>query len=162
MHQEVNATSNPQAAIDQARKNYRDVTTQLGHLGLDPAIPEGVRDLAEKTVARTREAYDRSMDAFDASGCRRSPEREFALRCRPWDFLRLPAMACSQSGSVAGEHKVMSYGPRHLHAKDLVYVWRGGCGLWAGSVSYLNIFATMGPPTRGFSSASSASALSFS
>ena len=48
----MNATSNPQAAIDQARKNYRDVTTQLGHLGLDPAIPEGVRDLAEKTVAR--------------------------------------------------------------------------------------------------------------
>ena len=44
----MNATSNPQAAIDQARKNYRDVTTQLGHLGLDPAIPEGVRDLAEK------------------------------------------------------------------------------------------------------------------
>jgi len=63
----MNATSNPQAAIDQARKNYRDVTTQLGHLGLDPAIPEGVRDLAEKTVARTREAYDRSMDAFDTS-----------------------------------------------------------------------------------------------
>ena len=63
----MNATSNPQAAIDQARKHYRDVTTQLGHLGLDPAIPEGVRDLAEKTVARTREAYDRSMDAFDAS-----------------------------------------------------------------------------------------------
>ena len=63
----MNATSNPQTAIDQARKNYRDVTTQLGHLGLDPAIPEGVRDLAEKTVARTREAYDRSMDAFDAS-----------------------------------------------------------------------------------------------
>ena len=63
----MKATSNPQAAIDRARKNYRNVTTPLGHLGLDPAIPEGVRDLAEKTLTRTREVYDRSMDAFDAS-----------------------------------------------------------------------------------------------
>jgi hypothetical protein len=76
----MNATSNPQAAIDQARKNYRDVTTQLGHLGLDPAIPEGVRDLAEKTVARTREAYDRSMDAFDASVA--AFERSFMLQVK--------------------------------------------------------------------------------
>jgi len=57
----MNATSNPQAAADQARKNYRDVTTQLGLLGHDTAIPETVRALAE------REAYDRSKDAFEAS-----------------------------------------------------------------------------------------------
>ncbi len=63
----MNAASNPQAAAEQVRKNYREVTTQLGLLGLDPAIPESVRDLAEKSVARTREAYDHSMDAFDAS-----------------------------------------------------------------------------------------------
>jgi len=58
---------NPQAAAEQVRKTYRDVTAQLGHLGLDTAVPEGVRALAEKTVAQTREAYDRSKDAFDAS-----------------------------------------------------------------------------------------------
>ena len=58
-------THNPQA--DQARKTYRDVATQLGHLGLDTSIPEGVRDLAENTVAHTREVCDRSMDAFEAS-----------------------------------------------------------------------------------------------
>jgi phasin len=63
----MNATSNPQAAAEQARKNYRDVTTQLGHLGLDASVPEAVRAMAEKTVAHTREAYDRSKDAFDAS-----------------------------------------------------------------------------------------------
>ena len=51
---------------------------------------------------------------------------------------------------------------RPFRREDLFYLWRGGWGLWAGSVSYLNIFATMGPPTRGFSSASNASALSFS
>ena len=59
--------ANRRAAAGQDRKTYREVTAQLGLLGLDPAIPEGVRDLAEKTVAHTREACDRSMDAFDAS-----------------------------------------------------------------------------------------------
>ena len=59
--------ANPQAAAEQARKTYSDVATQLGHVGLDTSIPEGVRDLAEKTVAHTREAYGRSMDAFETS-----------------------------------------------------------------------------------------------
>ena len=40
---------------------------QLGLLGLNTAIPEGVRALAEKTVAQTCQVYDRSSDAFDAS-----------------------------------------------------------------------------------------------
>ena len=55
------------ATTDQARADYRHVTDQLGNLGLDTAVPEGVRALAEKTVAQTRGAYDRSLDAFDAS-----------------------------------------------------------------------------------------------
>ena len=59
--------TNPQAAAKQASKQYRDVTTQLGNLGFDTAIPERVRPLAEKIVAHTRDAYDRSMDAFEAS-----------------------------------------------------------------------------------------------
>jgi len=63
----MTATHNPQAAADQARAAYRKMTDQLGHLGLDTAVPEGVRALAEKTVAQTRQVYDRSFDAFDAS-----------------------------------------------------------------------------------------------
>jgi phasin len=63
----MTAAYNPQAAADQTRAAYRDMTDQLGHLGLDTAVPEGVRALAEKTVAQTRETYDRSLDAFDAS-----------------------------------------------------------------------------------------------
>ena len=63
----MNATSNSQAAAEQARKNYREVTSQLGLLGLSTAIPEGVRALAEKNLAQTRQAYDRSWDVFDAS-----------------------------------------------------------------------------------------------
>jgi phasin len=63
----MNATYNPQGAADQARKAYRNVAAEVSHLHLDTTIPEGVRDLAQKTVAQTREAFDRSTDAFDAS-----------------------------------------------------------------------------------------------
>jgi phasin len=62
----MNATST-QAAAEQAHKNYRDMTTRLGHLGLDTSVPEAVRAMAEKTLAQTREVYDHSKDAFDAS-----------------------------------------------------------------------------------------------
>ena len=57
----MNATSNPQTAAEQARKNYRDATTP------DTAVPETVRAMAEKAVDQTREVYDRSKDALDAS-----------------------------------------------------------------------------------------------
>ncbi|MGH9553240.1 MAG: phasin family protein [Terriglobales bacterium] len=63
----MTATHTQQTAANQARATYRAMTDQLGHLGLDTAIPEGVRALAEKTVAQTRQACDRSLDAFDAS-----------------------------------------------------------------------------------------------
>ena len=63
----MTATHNPQTAADQAGATYRRMTDQLGHLGLDTAVPEGVRALAEKSVAQTRQAYDRSLDAFDTS-----------------------------------------------------------------------------------------------
>ena len=56
----MNATSNPQAAADQARKNYREMTSS------DGSVAEAVRSMNEKTVAQTREVYDRSKDAFDA------------------------------------------------------------------------------------------------
>ena len=62
----MNDTLN-RAAADQASAAYRKMTAQLGHLGLDTAVPEGVRALAEKAVAQSREAYDRSLEAFDAS-----------------------------------------------------------------------------------------------
>lgn len=63
----MTATYNPQAPADKARAAYRQMTDQLGNLGFDTAVPEGVRALAEKTLAQTRQAYDRSLDAFDAS-----------------------------------------------------------------------------------------------
>jgi len=63
----MNDTSNPRAAAEQARNAYRNVTAQLGLLGLDTAIPEAVRTVAEKSVAQSRDVYDRSKTALDAS-----------------------------------------------------------------------------------------------
>jgi phasin len=63
----MTATYQPQSAAAEARANYREVTERLGMLGLDTAIPENVRALAESAVDQTRAAYDRSTDAFEAS-----------------------------------------------------------------------------------------------
>ena len=63
----MTATPNPQPPPTKPAKTYRQMTDKLGQLGLDTAIPECVRALAEKTVDQTREAYHRSTDAFDAS-----------------------------------------------------------------------------------------------
>ena len=60
-------THNPQTAADQARAAYGKTTDRLVNLGLDTAVPDGVRALAEQAVAHTREVYDRSWDAFDAA-----------------------------------------------------------------------------------------------
>jgi hypothetical protein len=63
----MTVTPNSPTAAHQARAAYRQMTDQLGHLGLDAAVPEGVRALAEKSLAQTRQAYDQSVHAFDAS-----------------------------------------------------------------------------------------------
>ena len=60
----MDANSNPQAAAEEASKNYRASTAQLG---LNTSIPESVRATAEKAVDQSREVYDRSKDALDAS-----------------------------------------------------------------------------------------------
>ena len=73
-------THNPKAAADQARAAYRKTTDHLGHLGLDTALPEAVRALAEKAVAQTRAASYRSWDAFDAS---LTTFEKDLRRCRP-------------------------------------------------------------------------------
>jgi phasin len=56
----MNTTYNPKAAAEQARI-YRDAVTP------NTPVPEAMRAMAEKVVDRSREAYDRSKDALDAS-----------------------------------------------------------------------------------------------
>ena len=63
----MNATHKSRAAADQAREAYRNVTAQIVSSVSSPTIPEGVRALAEKTVAQSCQVYDHSSDAFDAS-----------------------------------------------------------------------------------------------
>jgi phasin len=62
----MNESINPQAAAEKARDTYRKTTAQFEALTLDTAFPEAARDFAEKTVAQTRDAYDRSKEALDA------------------------------------------------------------------------------------------------
>jgi phasin len=88
---------NPRAAADQARNEYRNMTAQLGLLGLDTSIPEAVRSAAEKTVAQSREAYDRSKDALDAS---------IATFERSFD--------AAGQGAVAFNHKIIDIAQRNL------------------------------------------------
>ena len=60
----MTATSNPQAAAEQARKNYRDVTAQLG---LGSRYRRPCEPWPRRPWIRRREVYDRSKDALDAS-----------------------------------------------------------------------------------------------
>ena len=59
-------TSSPEIAAEKARDTYRKNTAQFEALTLDTAFPQATRELAEKTVAQTREAYDHSKKALDA------------------------------------------------------------------------------------------------
>jgi phasin len=134
------------AAADQARntyRNYRNVTAQLGLLGLDTAIPEGVRALAEKTVAQTREAYDRSTDAFEASVT--TFERSFDA---------------AGQGATAFNHKIINIARRNLNssfdlakslagAKDLADIvelqaayWRKQFGLLTAQAEEVRTLST--------------------
>ena len=62
----MNDTYGPQVAAEKARETYSKGNGQFEALTLDTAFPEVARDLAEKTVAQTREAYDRSTEALEA------------------------------------------------------------------------------------------------
>ena len=57
----MNDAISNQTAAEQRHKNYRGVTTP------DVAVPETVRTMVEKAVDQSREVYDRSKDALDAS-----------------------------------------------------------------------------------------------
>jgi hypothetical protein len=57
----MTAINTPQTAADQARATYRQMTDQLGHLGLDTAVPLGVRALADKNLTQIRRACAPSM-----------------------------------------------------------------------------------------------------
>ena len=55
----MNITLNSEITPDERRETYA--------VTLDTIVPEAARELAEKTVAQSREAYERSKDALEAA-----------------------------------------------------------------------------------------------
>jgi phasin len=63
----MNTAYNPEVAADKARERHPKSNGQFEALALDTVFPEAARAFAEKTVAQTREAYDRSKDALEGA-----------------------------------------------------------------------------------------------
>jgi phasin len=63
----MNIALNPEVTADKSGKTHRKTNGQFEAVTLDTVFPEAARELAEKTVVQTREAYDRSKDALEAA-----------------------------------------------------------------------------------------------
>ena len=63
----MNITLNPEVTADKSRERYRKTNGQFEAVTLDTVFPEAARELAEKTVTQTREAYERSKDVLEAA-----------------------------------------------------------------------------------------------
>jgi phasin len=87
-------TFEPKIAAERAR----ETVVQFQALALD-ALPEGVRSIAEKTVAQTREAYERSKDALEAG--LEALERSFDA---------------AGQGSLALNHKLIEIAQRNVNS----------------------------------------------
>jgi len=59
-------TFDPHAAAEMAREAYRKTIAQFEPVGLEAAIPESVRTLADKTVTDARNVYERTKTALEA------------------------------------------------------------------------------------------------
>ena len=81
-----------------AAEKARETVVQLQALALD-TLPEGVRSIAEKTVAQTREAYEASKDALE--GGLEAVERFFDA---------------AGQGSLALNHKLIEISQRNVNS----------------------------------------------
>jgi phasin len=63
----MNITLNSEVTAEKPRETYHKANSQSEAATLDSVVPEAARELAEKTVAQTREAYERSKDALEAA-----------------------------------------------------------------------------------------------
>ena len=63
----MNIALNREATADKSREATRKTNGQFETLTLDAAFSEAVRELAEKSVDQTREAYDRAKDSLEAA-----------------------------------------------------------------------------------------------
>ena len=63
----MNITLNSEISPNERREKYVNASGQIEAVTLDVVVPEAARELAEKTVAQSREAYERSKDALEAA-----------------------------------------------------------------------------------------------
>jgi len=61
----MNILLNPNDTSERSRQTYSCKT--IDSMGFDTAVPEAAREFAEKSLAQTREAYERSKSAFEAA-----------------------------------------------------------------------------------------------
>ena len=61
----MNIPLNPNDTTERARETYYYKTIE--GMTLDTALPQAARELAEKSLAQTREAYERSKTALEAA-----------------------------------------------------------------------------------------------
>jgi phasin len=62
----MNESSNSKVAAEKARDAYRKTAANFEDL-VPTQLPEAMRSLAEKNIAQTRELYERSKDALEAT-----------------------------------------------------------------------------------------------
>jgi phasin len=63
----MSITLNSKVTAEEPRETYHKTNGQFEVVTLDTVVPEAAHELAEKTVAQTREAYERSKNALEAS-----------------------------------------------------------------------------------------------
>ena len=63
----MNITLNSEVTAEGSRETYHKTSSQSAAVTLDTVVPEAARELAKKTVAEAREAYERSKDALEAA-----------------------------------------------------------------------------------------------
>jgi phasin len=139
----MNESFNLKEATDQDRPSYRDLTAQLGLIGLDTAIPEGVRALAEKFAAQNRDTYDRCLDAFDTSVA--TFERSFeAAGQSATTFNRKIADIARRNVDVTFDLATSLAGVKHL--ADMVRLqadfWRKQFGVLAAQAEEVHALST--------------------
>jgi phasin len=63
----MNITLNSEVSAEGSRETYHKTRGLSEAVTLDTVFPEAARELAEKTLAEAREAYERSKDALEAA-----------------------------------------------------------------------------------------------
>lgn len=63
----MNITLNSEVTAQHPHETYHKTNSQFEAVTFDTVVPEAARELAEKTVTQTREAYERSKDALEAA-----------------------------------------------------------------------------------------------